>query len=69
MYIFEDPKDANEFYNYVNTKYNLNNKNGYDDVPFMIDGKQYFFSFYETEIKDKSINLFPVVADVLLNTH
>ncbi len=67
MFIFEDPKEANEFYNYVNTKYHLENENVYDDVPFKINGEQYFFSFYEVEIPDKAINFLPFVTSILFN--
>lgn len=68
MFVFEDEKEANEFYNYIDTKYQLNNENVFDDVPFQIDNEQYFFSFYEVDIPNKSLNLFPLVADVFLNT-
>ena len=64
MFVFEDPKDTNHFYNYVDSKFQLNNENVYDDVPFIVDDQQFFFSFYEVEIPDKTINLFPVVLDV-----
>ncbi len=67
MFIFEDPKEADEFYGFVDTKFGLNNENVYDDVPFTIEGEQFFFSFYEVEIPDKSINLFPVVLDAFAN--
>ena len=67
MFVFEDPKNANNFYNYVFTKFQLNNENVYDDVPFTIDEQQFFFSFYEVEILGKTINLFPVVLDVFTN--
>ncbi|WP_281541771.1 hypothetical protein [Maribacter aestuarii] len=67
MFIFEDPKEAYMFYDCVDMKYGLNNDNVYDDIPFEIDDKQYFFSFYETEIQDKYLNLFPFVADISLN--
>lgn len=67
MFVFEDPKDANHFYNYVDTKFQLNNENVYDDIPFIVDDQQFFFSFYEVEIPDKTINLFPVVLDVFTN--
>lgn len=67
MFVFEDPKDADQFYNYVDAKFQLNNENVYDDVPFTIGEQQYFFSFYEVEIPDKSINLIPVVLDVFTN--
>ncbi|MBD0779719.1 hypothetical protein HPE56_18100 [Maribacter sp. ANRC-HE7] len=67
MFVFEDPKVANAFYNFVDTKFILDNENVYDDVPFTIEGEQYFFSFYEVEIPDKALNLFPVVMDVFVN--
>lgn len=56
MFIFEDTKDANHFYNYINTKYNLDHDNVYDDVPFILNNQQYFFSFYEVDIPDKGVN-------------
>ena len=67
MFVFEDPKDAGQFYNYINVTFQLNNENVYDDVPFTIENQQFFFSFYEVEIPDKSINLIPVLFDVLVN--
>lgn len=67
MFIFQDPKDANMFYAYVDTKFGLNNVDVYDNVPFLIDGTQYFFSYYETQISDKTLNMFPIIADVFLN--
>ena len=66
MFVFEDTKDNNHFYNYVNTKFQLNNENVYDDVPFTQNGIQYFFSFYEVEIPTKTINLVGFVADAML---
>lgn len=66
MFIFEDSKDAEQFYNFVNTKFQLKDANVYDDVPFEINGKQYFFAWYEVEIPNKSINLLPIFADIAL---
>jgi hypothetical protein len=43
MFIFEDPKTTNQFYKYVNTKFQLQDINVFDDVPFSIAGAQYFF--------------------------
>ncbi|WP_425235139.1 hypothetical protein [Ulvibacterium sp.] len=68
MFIFEDPKNANQFYDYINIKFGLDDTNVYDDVPFKIAGQQYFFSFYEVEIPTKTINLIPVVIDGLLDS-
>jgi len=67
MFVFEDSKDANHFYDYANKKFLLDHQNVYDNIPFSTAGQQYFFSFYEVEIPNKAINLFPVFFDVFLN--
>ena len=66
MFVFQDPKEANEFYNYINTKFNLNNVNVYNDIPFTLENNQYFFSFYEIDIPNKTINLVPIAVDAIL---
>lgn len=66
MFVFADPKPANHFYKYVNTKFQLQDINVFDDVPFSIAGEQYFFSYYEVDIPDKTINLLPIAVDVAL---
>ena len=66
LFIFEDPKDANEFYNYVNTKFELLDYYVDVEVPFTVGEKIYFFSFYEVEIPTKTINLVPLVLDGIL---
>ncbi len=67
MFIFEDSKEAEQFYNFVNIKFVLNDVNVYDDIPFKINGKHYFFAFYEVEIPNKTLNLFPVIFDIAMN--
>jgi len=62
-FIFEDPKDANEFYNYVNTKFKLDDKNVDTNVPIEIGNTTYFMSFYETERETKTVNLVPIAVD------
>ena len=68
MFVFEDPKAANEFYNYINTKFELNHTDVYDNVPILLGQKQYFFSFYEVDIPNKTINLVPLAVDALLQS-
>ena len=65
--IFKDPKDADEFYHFINTKYRLNHKMVEDNVPFTIDGEEYSFSFYEVEKITKTINLLPFFLDAALD--
>lgn len=62
-YVFEDSKDAAEFYNYINTVYELNHVNVEDNVTFTIEGKPFYFSFYEVERITKTINPIPVLID------
>lgn len=65
MFIFTDTKEAEHFYNYVNTKFQLKHIDVYDNVPFKINENQFFFSFYEVTIDDKSVNLAtPVLATI-----
>jgi len=66
MFIFEDSKEAEQFYNFVNIKFQLEDNNVYDDIPFEIQDEQYFFAWYEIEIPDKSLNLIPIFVDVAL---
>lgn len=68
-FIFEDPKDANEFYNYVNTKYELLHQDVEFNVPFEIEAKPFYFSFHEVEILDKQLNLLPIVVDTALDNN
>lgn len=63
-FIFEDPKDAGEFYNYINTKYGLDHQNVERNVPITVNNNTFFLSFYETEIPTKTINLIPILIDV-----
>lgn len=66
-FIFEDPKDANEFYHYINTKYQRNHENVEWNVPFTLDKEEFFLSFRETEIPTKTINLIPILIDAKLD--
>ncbi len=66
-FIFEDPKDADEFYNYVNTKHDLAHKDVTCNVPFEIDEERFYFSFHEVEKKDKTLNLIPFLIEASLD--
>jgi len=61
--IFEDPKEANEFYNFINTKYQLDHVNVENNVAFKIENQPFYFSFYETNKDTKTINLVPILVD------
>lgn len=67
VYVFKDPKYANEFYTYINAKYDID----YDDIggniPILIEEKPFYLTFYEVERSTKTINLIPIVADAALD--
>jgi len=65
-FIFEDPKNANEFYQYINYKFNLNDKDVQWNVPFIVNDIEYYLSFHEVERSTKTINLAPMVIDAAL---
>lgn len=64
VFIFEDNKDADEFYNYINAKFQRNYLDVEYNSSFTINGKQYYLSFYEVEIPDKKVNLVPIAVDL-----
>jgi len=65
-FIFEDPKDANEFYSYINTKYELNHIDVGMNTPMLIEGKTYYVTFHEVEIPDKTFNILAIFVDLAL---
>ena len=67
-FIFEDSKNANEFYNFINAKYNLKHINVESNVPISINNKTYFLSFFERERTTKTLNLIPIAIDVDRNS-
>jgi len=67
-YVFEDPKDADEFYNYINTKYELNHEEVEYNVPVIINENEYFLSFHEVERVTRTINLIPLFIDAGLDS-
>lgn len=65
-YIFTDPKDADEFYTYINTKYDLQHNYVEDNVPIVLDGDNYYISFYEVSKNTKTVNLLRPLANKML---
>ena len=63
VYVFEDPKDVNEFYNYINAKFQIYYDDATGNVPVLIAGNTYFLTFYEAERATKTVNLVPMLVD------
>ena len=66
VYVFEDPKDANEFFNYMNAKFQIVYDDATGNIPISIKNKTYFITFYEVERNTETINLLPMVVDASL---
>jgi len=62
-FIFEDPKDADEFYRFIDAKYHRKSTDVESNVPITVDKNTYFLSFYEREKTTKTVNLVPVLVD------
>ena len=44
-FIFKDPKDAAQFYHFVNNKYNSDHKDVDLATPFQLNGNTYYLSY------------------------
>ena len=66
-FIFKDQKNADEFYYYINKKFNLNHKDVGFNVPFQIDGETLYLSYHEVEREDQTYNLALVIIDAKLS--
>ncbi len=68
VFAFNDPKEANEFYTYINEKYQLVYDDDTGNVPVQIAQNTMYLTFYEVEKATKTYNLLPVLADKALET-
>jgi hypothetical protein len=48
-------KNAAEFYNFMNAKYDLNHTNVESNIPITINNKIYYLSFFWTRENDKTV--------------
>lgn len=62
-FIFVDSKEEGDFYNFINTKFELYDFEVTTEVPFRIDKKLYYLSFYEVKKSSTSLNLLPMMID------
>lgn len=66
VYVFKDPKDANEFYFYINAKFAMDYDEVGGNVPIIVKGEEYFLTFYEVEKTTKTVNLIPIAVDAVM---
>ena len=65
-YVFEDPKDANEFFQYINAKFQTNYQDDVGNIPVRINNNEHYLTFYEIERRSTTINLVPIMVDGML---
>lgn len=65
-FIFKDPKNADEFYQYINKKYKLNDKHVGLNTPFVINGETFYLSYNEIGKEDETANIGLVLTDLVL---
>jgi len=66
VYVFEDPKDANEFFNYMNAKFQIVYDDDLGNISVEIENNTYYLTFYEVERNTQTVNLIPIVLDAKL---
>ncbi len=65
-FIFKDSKSADEFYHYVNKKYNLNHKDVGLNTAFKFNDKTYYLSYSEVGKEDENANVGLALVDLVL---
>ena len=66
VFAFEDPKNANEFYYYINAKYQVSYDDSEGNIPVIISDKKTYLTFYEINKETQTINLIPLAVDAAL---
>ena len=67
-FVFEDTKDADEFYNFINAKYDLGFREVETNVPLFIGDQLFYMSFFEREKTTQFVNLIPIMVDGILDS-
>ena len=67
-FVFEDTKEAEEFYRFVDSKNGWSLEEVDKNVPLYIEDEVFHMSFYEREKTTETINLIPIVVDGLLDS-
>lgn len=66
MFIFEDPKDAYEFYDYINAKFDMQDKEVGFNVPVEIAGDTLYLTYYEIERETQKVNILGRVTNEVI---
>ncbi len=64
-FVFHDPKGANDFYYFIESRFKSNFDNFQWNVTVTIKGRIHNFTIYEVEKSTKTVNLIPIFADLV----
>ncbi len=65
-FVFEDSKNADEFYRFLYWKLGRLDTNIEVDLPFQVDKETFYMSFHERPKRSVTVNLIPVFIDAVL---
>ncbi|WP_179344836.1 hypothetical protein [Winogradskyella ursingii] len=65
-FIFRDTKSADEFYHFINTKFQLNHQDVGFNTPITIDGETFYLTYSETDKDDVKLALPLLLIDASL---
>lgn len=68
-FVFRDPKEANEFYHFIESRFESNFDNFQWNVPISVNGTMHNFTIYEVERSSTRVNLIPIFIDLALRSN
>lgn len=66
VYAFNDPKKANEFYRYINAKFQTRYDDAQGNTPILVEGNTFYLTFYEKEKHTEVLNLITPLIGVAM---
>lgn len=66
LFIFSDPKDAGEFYAFIDHKFKLDPDDLSQQIGFAVNGKAFSLTCYEVERSTQTVNFIPIIVDAKL---
>jgi hypothetical protein len=67
LFIFNDPKDEDEFFKFLSAKYGAETLETEYYIPFELNGTKYFLSYYQVARNSKTLNFAPILIDAARN--
>ncbi len=65
-FIFKDRKNTDEFYHYINKKYNLDHNHVDLNTAFQLNDRTYYLSYSEVGKEDENANIGLALVDLVL---